>query len=119
MIFLHPWFSIRCYNSVGLEFVVSLNSTPPEFFVGSHKHKKIAYFFISTRKMSGEDAVVAVEPVSTAGAEIPNEPMDIVTPFQLLLRKSLAYGGIARDLHEGAKVIRLLLCGDQGFWGGT
>ncbi|KEH30490.1 synaptotagmin, putative [Medicago truncatula] len=58
--------------------------------------------------MSGEDAVVAVEPVSTAGAEIPNEPMDIVTPFQLLLRKSLAYGGIARDLHEGAKTAKII-----------
>lgn len=41
MIFLHPWFSIRCYNSVGLEFIVSLNSTPPEFFVGSHKQSGV------------------------------------------------------------------------------
>lgn len=45
---------------------------------------------------------VAAEPVAAA---IPGEPMDIMTALQLVLRKSLAYGGLARGLHEGAKVI--------------
>ena len=35
----------------------------------------------------------------------PGEPMDLLTALQLVLRKSLAHGGLARGLHEGAKVI--------------
>ncbi|KAG5137313.1 hypothetical protein JHK82_022044 [Glycine max] len=60
-----------------------------------------ACYSLSTRKMSGEEVVVAAEPA----AAIPGEPMDIMTALQLVLRKSLAYGGLARGLHEGAKVI--------------
>nr|KYP33327.1 40S ribosomal protein S12 [Cajanus cajan] len=48
-----------------------------------------------------EPAVVAAE----SAAAIPGEPMDIMTALQLVLRKSLAYGGLARGLHEAAKVI--------------
>ncbi|KAL2338207.1 hypothetical protein Fmac_012653 [Flemingia macrophylla] len=48
-----------------------------------------------------EPTVVAPEPA----ASIPGEPMDIMTALQLVLRKSLAYGGLARGLHEAAKVI--------------
>jgi small subunit ribosomal protein S12e len=51
---------------------------------------------------SEEEVVAAVEPVAAA---IPGEPMDIMTAVQLVLRKSRAYGGLARGLHEGAKVI--------------
>ncbi|KAJ1428500.1 Ribosomal protein S12e [Sesbania bispinosa] len=51
--------------------------------------------------MSGEEGAVVAEPA----ASIPGEPMDIMTALQLVLRKSLAYGGLARGLHEGAKVI--------------
>ncbi|XP_019451829.1 PREDICTED: 40S ribosomal protein S12-like [Lupinus angustifolius] len=53
--------------------------------------------------MSGEEGVVVPEPV--AAVSIPGEPMDILTALQLVLRKSLAYGGLARGLHEAAKVI--------------
>jgi len=48
-----------------------------------------------------EEGVVAAEPA----AAIPGEPMDIMTALQLVLRKSLAYGGLGRGLHEAAKVI--------------
>jgi small subunit ribosomal protein S12e len=51
-----------------------------------------------------EEADVAAEPVVPA-AGVPGEPMDIMTAVQLVLRKSRAYGGLARGLHEGAKVI--------------
>jgi small subunit ribosomal protein S12e len=51
---------------------------------------------------SEEEVVAAVEPVAAA---IPGEPMDIMTAVQLVLRKSRAYGGLARGLHEGAKAI--------------
>ncbi|KAG4955294.1 hypothetical protein JHK82_040996 [Glycine max] len=51
--------------------------------------------------LSEEVAVAAEAPA----ASIPGEPMDIMTALQLVLRKSLAYGGLARGLHEGAKVI--------------
>ncbi|KAK2384870.1 40S ribosomal protein S12-2 [Trifolium repens] len=54
--------------------------------------------------MSGEEGVVAAEPVVPA-AGVPGEPMDIMTAVQLVLRKSRAYGGLARGLHESAKVI--------------
>ncbi|XP_038680704.1 40S ribosomal protein S12-like [Tripterygium wilfordii] len=51
--------------------------------------------------MSGEEvAPVAEAPVAALG-----EPMDLMTALQLVLRKSLAHGGLARGLHEGAKVI--------------
>ncbi|KAF3677272.1 40S ribosomal protein S12 [Capsicum annuum] len=51
-----------------------------------------------------EDAAVAV-PVAETPAPALGEPMDIMTALQLVLRKSKAHGGLARGLHEGAKVI--------------
>ncbi|CAN6681393.1 unnamed protein product [Malus baccata var. baccata] len=54
--------------------------------------------------MSGDEEVaVPVEPVAVAAAL--GEPMDLLTALQLVLRKSLAHGGLTRGLHEGAKVI--------------
>ncbi|GMP34481.1 hypothetical protein CsSME_00007328 [Camellia sinensis var. sinensis] len=53
--------------------------------------------------MSGEEVVVAAE--APAPAPALGEPMDIMTALQLVLRKSLAHGGVARGLHEGAKII--------------
>ncbi|KAM1618664.1 hypothetical protein COP2_017870 [Malus domestica] len=62
------------------------------------------FSFQSTRKMSGDEEVaVPVEPVAVAAAL--GEPMDLLTALQLVLRKSLAHGGLTRGLHEGAKVI--------------
>ncbi|XP_021298165.1 40S ribosomal protein S12 [Herrania umbratica] len=48
--------------------------------------------------MSGEEAVATVAPI-----EAPE--MDLTTAIQVVLRKSLAHGGLARGLHEGAKAI--------------
>ncbi|KAI7724968.1 hypothetical protein M8C21_011189 [Ambrosia artemisiifolia] len=63
----------------------------------------------TTENMAGEEAVVPVEtPAPALG-----EPMDIMTALQLVLRKSLAHGGLVRGLHEAAKVIEkhaALLC---------
>ncbi|KAH0970155.1 hypothetical protein GBA52_022311 [Prunus armeniaca] len=54
-----------------------------------------------------EEVVVAAEPAAAAAAAVPalGEPMDLLTALQLVLRKSLAHGGLTRGLHEGAKVI--------------
>ncbi|GAB2269540.1 40S ribosomal protein S12 [Dionaea muscipula] len=52
-------------------------------------------------KMSGAEGAVATEtPITVLG-----ESMDLMTALQLVLKKSLAHGGLARGLHEGAKVI--------------
>ncbi|XP_030456506.1 40S ribosomal protein S12-like [Syzygium oleosum] len=59
--------------------------------------------------MSGEEAV----PVAETPAPAPGEPMDLMTALQIVLRKSLAHGGLVRGLHEGAKAIEkhaALLC---------
>ncbi|KAF2321508.1 hypothetical protein GH714_000182 [Hevea brasiliensis] len=51
--------------------------------------------------LENEDGAVAVEtPAQPLG-----EAMDLMTALQLVLRKSLAHGGLVRGLHEGAKVI--------------
>ncbi|XP_031125424.1 40S ribosomal protein S12-like [Ipomoea triloba] len=52
--------------------------------------------------MSGEDVVVAA---AETPAPAIGEPMDLMTALQLVLKKSKAHGGLARGLHEGAKVI--------------
>ncbi|KAJ0605212.1 putative ribosomal protein S12e [Helianthus annuus] len=60
---------------------------------------------------AGEDGVVPVEAAAPAPAL--GEPMDTMTTLQLVLRKSLAHGGLVRGLHEAAKVIEkhgALLC---------
>ncbi|XP_010265631.1 PREDICTED: 40S ribosomal protein S12-like [Nelumbo nucifera] len=54
--------------------------------------------------MSGEDGAAAVETAAPAAPAL-GEPMDIMTALQLVLKKSLANGGLVRGLHEGAKVI--------------
>ncbi|PKI52325.1 40S ribosomal protein S12-like [Punica granatum] len=51
--------------------------------------------------MSGEEGVPAAETAAPA----PGEPMDLMTALQIVLRKSLAHGGLTRGLHEAAKVI--------------
>ncbi|XP_011020620.1 PREDICTED: 40S ribosomal protein S12-like isoform X1 [Populus euphratica] len=51
-------------------------------------------------KMSGEETPAPVETPAQ-----PLEAMDLMTALQLVLKKSLAHGGLARGLHEGAKVI--------------
>ncbi|KAK7255152.1 hypothetical protein RIF29_28556 [Crotalaria pallida] len=59
---------------------------------------------VQSQNESLEDGGVAVA-AETAATPIPGEPMDIMTALQLVLRKSLAYGGLGRGLHESAKVI--------------
>ncbi|TXG46752.1 hypothetical protein EZV62_026046 [Acer yangbiense] len=64
--------------------------------------------------MSGEEvAAPAPAPVVETAAPPLGEAMDLMTGLQIVLRKSLANGGLARGLHEGAKVIEknvALLC---------
>ncbi|XP_019197446.1 PREDICTED: 40S ribosomal protein S12-like [Ipomoea nil] len=52
--------------------------------------------------MASED--VTETPAAPAAPAL-GEPMDVMTALQLVLRKSLAHGGLAKGLHEGAKVI--------------
>ncbi|XP_023007085.1 40S ribosomal protein S12-like [Cucurbita maxima] len=51
--------------------------------------------------MSADEGAVVVE----APAPALGEPMNIETALQLVLRKSLAHGGLVRGLHESAKAI--------------
>lgn len=44
-------------------------------------------------------------PVEAAPDLVLGEPLDLMTALQLVLRKSLAHGGLTRGLHEGAKSI--------------
>ncbi|KAK9274757.1 hypothetical protein L1049_022009 [Liquidambar formosana] len=55
--------------------------------------------------MSGEEVVAAAETAPPPPPPTLDEPMDIMTALQLVLRKSLAHGGLTRGLHEAAKVI--------------
>ncbi|CAK7346635.1 unnamed protein product [Dovyalis caffra] len=56
--------------------------------------------------MSGEEVAVPQAEIPAVGDAPPlGEPMDLMTALQLVLRKSLAHGGLSRGLHEGAKVI--------------
>ncbi|XP_034680080.1 40S ribosomal protein S12-like [Vitis riparia] len=55
---------------------------------------------LTLRKMSGDEAV------GDEAASAPlGETLDLMTALQLVLRKSLAHGGLVRGHHEGAKVI--------------
>lgn len=52
--------------------------------------------------MSGDEGTSAA--VDTSGPAL-GEPMDILTALQLVLKKAMAHDGLARGLHEGAKMI--------------
>ncbi|XP_021908467.1 40S ribosomal protein S12-2-like, partial [Carica papaya] len=54
--------------------------------------------------MSGEEGAAAAVVAAETSVAVPEE-MDLITALQHVLRKSLAHGGLARGLHEGAKVI--------------
>ncbi|KAI7753074.1 hypothetical protein M8C21_003359, partial [Ambrosia artemisiifolia] len=62
-----------------------------------------------SKRKTYEEGVVPVDPPAPALGE----PMDIMTTLHFVLRKSLAHGGLVRELHEAAKVIEkhaALLC---------
>lgn len=52
-----------------------------------------------------DEAPAPVVAEAPAPAPALGEPMDIMTAVQLVLRKSLAHGGLVRGLHEAAKVV--------------
>ncbi|KAK4798882.1 hypothetical protein SAY86_024247 [Trapa natans] len=84
-----------------------------EYIIRAVPGHPMTAFDISRRKqppfkMSGEESVTTME-----AAPAPGEPMDLMTALQIVLRKSLAHGGLLRGLHEGAKAIEkhgALLC---------
>ncbi|CAK0782898.1 hypothetical protein CVIRNUC_006093 [Coccomyxa viridis] len=60
-----------------------------------------------TNMSDGEEEVVAngeaeAKPVAPA---VPDEPMDVNTAVQNVLKKALAYDGLARGLHETARAL--------------
>lgn len=67
----------------------------------SHYQLIFTPFLINLSPIPCSEENVATE----APAPALGEPMDAMTALQLVLRKSLAHGGLARGLHEGAKVI--------------
>ncbi|PWA75721.1 ribosomal protein S12e, 50S ribosomal protein L30e-like protein [Artemisia annua] len=79
----------------------------------------IVFFFLKEKTSEltlkeSEDVAVPVEVAAPAPAL--GEPMDIMTALQLVLRKSLAHGGLVRGLHGAAKpdYIKLVaLCADH------
>ncbi|KAB2072142.1 hypothetical protein ES319_A08G271500v1 [Gossypium barbadense] len=53
--------------------------------------------------MSGEEVAVA----QPDAAAVIGEPMDINTALPLVIRKSKAHSGLARGLHEAAKLCKI------------
>ncbi|BDA45701.1 40S ribosomal protein S12 [Coccomyxa sp. Obi] len=57
----------------------------------------------------GEEEVVATgeeeAEVKPAAAPAPDEPMDVNTALQMVLKKALAHDGLARGLHETARAL--------------
>ena len=47
----------------------------------------------------------AEEKPAAAAAPAPDEPMDVNTAVQLVLKKALAHDGLARGLHEAARAL--------------
>lgn len=52
----------------------------------------------------GEEAEEAPK-TEPAAAPAPDEPMDVNTAVQLVLKKALAHDGLARGLHEAARAL--------------
>ena len=80
-----------------------LPSTPPQLraalsSIGCREEEVVA-------NGAAEEAAEEEKPAEAAAAPAPDEPMDVNTAVQLVLKKALAHDGLARGLHEAARAL--------------
>ncbi|KAK7316902.1 hypothetical protein RJT34_00698 [Clitoria ternatea] len=82
-LYINPQVPVHCLGF--LSSVAARSASPP---TSAQKNEAMG-------EEGATEGVVAAEPVAPS---VPGEPMDIMTALQLVLRKLLAYGGLARSL---------------------